>query len=108
MYDQIEVVKYFKFFFFNFLVTPNIPVVSVSIEDARMILSNYTYSGNVSAGSNKDYWFGLPLKSNSNDLKSDYKATVIVNHSAEENVTLNNILASIPGSFKHQNTVYSV
>ena len=78
---------------------PNIPVVSISIEDARVLLSNFTYSGNVSDGNNKDYWFGLPLKSNSINLSSDYKATVEVNHSKEENVTLNNVLASFPGNF---------
>ena len=78
-------------------VTPNIPVVSISIEDARTILSNFTYAGNVSYGINKDYWFGLPLKPNSNSLSSDYKATVIVTHSKGKNVTLNNVLASIPG-----------
>ena len=78
---------------------PNIPVVSISIEDARLLLSNFTYSGNVSDGNNKDYWFGLPLKSNSKNLSSDYKATVEVNHSKDENVTLNNVLASIPGNF---------
>ena len=82
---------------FIFLVTPNIPVVSISIEDARIILSNFTYAGNASSGINKDYWFGLPLKLNSNALNSDYKATVIVTHSKGKNVTLNNVLASIPG-----------
>ena len=81
----------------NISVTPNIPVVSISIEDARTILSNFTYAGNVSSGINKDYWFGLPLKLNSNSLSSDYKATVIVTHSKGKNVTLNNVLASIPG-----------
>ena len=81
-------------------VTPHIPVVSISIEDARTILSNFTYAGNVSSGINKDYWFGLPLKPNSNSLSSNYKATVIVTHSKGTNVTLNTILASIPGNIR--------
>ena len=79
------------------VVKPNIPVVSISIEDARIILANFTYAGNVSAGSNKNYWFGLPLNSNPNSITLNYKGIVTVNHDVDKNVTLNNVIATIPG-----------
>ena len=76
---------------------PNIPVVSISIEDARLILANFTYAGNVSAGINKEYWFGLPLNKKLNADTSAYRATVTVNHLPDRNITLHNVIATIPG-----------
>ena len=78
-------------------VKPNIPVISVSVEDARIILANFTNAGNVSAGINKEFWYGLPLNKDSDDVSSSYQATVTVKHLEDKTVTLNNVIATIPG-----------
>lgn len=78
-------------------VKPNIPVISVSVEDARIILANFTNAGNVSAGINKEFWYGLPLNKDSDDVSSSYIATVTVKHLKDKTVTLNNVIATIPG-----------
>ena len=64
-------------------------------------MANFTYAGNVSSGSNKNYWFGLPLNSNSNAITLNYNGIVTVNHNVDKNVTLNNVIATIPGKYIH-------
>ena len=68
-------------------------MISLSIEEARTLLANFTDARNVG----KKYWFGLPLNTSSDAMVSNYKATVTVNHSADKNVILHNVHATIPG-----------
>lgn len=82
-------------------------MISISIEEARTLLANFTDARNVG----KQYWFevtvfGLPLNTSSDAMVSNYRATVTVSHSTDKNVTLHNVQAAIPGKLIIDNGVH--
>ena len=76
-----------------FSAKPNIPVISITIKQARVLLAKFTDARNVG----KEFWFGLPLNTSSDAVVSNYRATVSVNHDPHKNVTLRNVHATIQG-----------
>ena len=76
----------------SYKTSPSIPVVSLSYNNAKVLLTNFTNSFNV----DKSYWFGLPLKTL---VERNFTASVEVNRNFETK-SLHNVVASIPGRYE--------